>query len=139
MLRRYWKLPDSAVIIFELERSGSDGVTQREVVPPEIWAKVLESPIETVFVTVVYEKQEPSREQVPQKEVQFTAPITTPALTFSAGSSSSHHTVASGDEYSGGAVRPSRKKNRISPTFSPGNKGWRKSRLRMQGKALELD
>jgi hypothetical protein len=140
MLRHYWKLPDTAVILFELERSHSDGTTRRGGIPPEIWAEVLESPVESIFVTVVDEKQDPPRRHAPQKPVQFTAPTPTPVPTVSTRSISSYHTTTSeGEEYSGGAARPSRKKNHSSTPLSPRKKGWREVRRRAQGKSLELD
>jgi hypothetical protein len=137
MLRRYWELPDTAMILFELERSRSDGTTRRGGIPPEIWAEILESPVESIFVNVVNEKQEPSRtHQARQKQAQTPTPVST----FSAGPSSSHHAVtSSGDEYCGGAFRPLRKKHRSSTSLSHGRNGWRKAGRRAQGKLLELD
>jgi hypothetical protein len=134
MLRHYWKLPDTAVILFELERSHSDGTTRRGGIPPEIWAEVLESPVESILITVVNEKQEPSRRYRRRKQVQSTAKTLTPVSTAS---TSFRHTLTSdGGEYRG-AVRSSRKKHRSNNVLSHGRKGWQKARRRTQGKSFE--
>jgi hypothetical protein len=132
MLRQYWKLPDTAVILFELERSHTDGTSRRGGIPPEIWAEVLESPIESIFVTVVNEKQEPARKHARRRKVQSTT-----QKPISVGSSSSHRvTTSEGEEYMGGAVRSFRKQRRSSAALARGRKGWRKAGRRAQGKSL---